>query len=242
MRTMIRRGDSFSKHIPGHLSGLLLLLFGGLTGLVLAGATSNLDRRIARAIVRADHRSLDLLLGWTTEASLPLVLSLALPVAWSLLHRRPRFALLVVGSGLGSIALNLALKLALRHNPPGGGLGRPIDWQSSPFSIAGQISDSYSYPSGHVATTIVSLGLWLLWLWPLVPRRARVAMTVSALGFLTTLAYSRVYLGHHVATDILGGLLIGGAWLAGTVWVNGEKGEVEREKGLILHSATLRSE
>jgi undecaprenyl-diphosphatase len=219
MRIMIRRGGSFSKRIPAQLAGLFLLLFAGLTVLVLSGAIERLDLRISRAIERADHPWLTALLARATEAAIPLVLSLAIPIAWSLLRRRPRLALLIGASGLGSLLLNLALKLALHHNPPGSGPGRPLDWRASPLAIARQISDSYSYPSGHVATAIVALGLWLLWLWPPLPRPARLALALTALAFTALLAYSRVYLGRHVATDILGGLLIGSAWLSGTIWL-----------------------
>lgn len=216
---MIVGKGAFSKRIWALLAGLFFLLFAGLTVPVIAGATIGPDWRISRAVEGADRRWLDLLLGWATEAALPLVVLLVIPIVWSLAQRRFRFALLIFGSAAGSFALNLALKLALRHYPPGGGLGRPIDWQSSPLAIARQISDSYSYPSGHVATAIVALGLWLLWLWPLVPRAARIALVIAALGFAALLSYSRIYLGHHVASDILGGVLVGGAWLAGTAWL-----------------------
>jgi undecaprenyl-diphosphatase len=218
---MIRGEGSFSKHIPGQLAGLFLLLFAGLTGLVLAGATDRLDLGISRAVAGTDHPWLTTLLGWTTAAAMPLVASLAVPIGWALLRCRARLALLIAASGLGSIALNLLLKLALRHNPPdGGGIGHPIDWHSPLPTVVQQISDSYSYPSGHVETTIVVLGLWLLCLWPLVPRAARVALIITAAAFVSLLAYSRVYLGHHVATDILGGALIAAAWLAGTAWLH----------------------
>lgn len=221
MRTMIRGGESFSKHNPAQSAGLLLLLFVGLTGLVLAGATDTLDMAVSRAVIGADPHWLTTLLGRATTAAVPLIALLVVPVGWSLLRCRAGFALLIIGSSLGSFALNLALKLVLRHNPPdGGGIGRPIDWRSSPLAVAQQISDSYSYPSGHVASAIVALGLWLLWLWPVLPRSARFTLLVVAAGYVALLAYSRIYLGHHVLTDILGGLLISGAWLAGTLWLN----------------------
>lgn len=221
MRTMIRGGGSFSKQIPARLAGLLLLLFAGLTGLVLAGTTDSLDMAVSRGVIGADHPWLTTLLGRATAAAVPLIALLVVPVGWSLLRRRAPFALLIVGSSLGSFALNLALKLALRHNPPdGGGIGRPIDWRSSPLSVAQQISDSYSYPSGHVASAIVALGLWLLWLWPILPRAARIALLAVATGYVALLAYSRIYLGHHVLTDILGGVLISGTWLARTIWLH----------------------
>lgn len=217
MRTMIRQTDTFSKRIPASLAVLLLLLFLGLTGLVLAGTIDQPDRRISRAIERADTPWLTILFDWSSAAAMPLLLSLLIPIGWSLARRRWRVAILLAASGAGIGALNLALKLALRHNPPGGGSGQPIDWHGSPLAIAEQISDAYSYPSGHVATTTVALGLWVIWLWPLVARRYRLILLLAGLGLASSIAYSRVYTGHHVAVDILGGGLLGGAWLAGTV-------------------------
>lgn len=221
MGTMIRHPTGFSKRFPPRAAGLLLLLFAGLTGLVLAGLTDAADGHLSRAIERADAPWLAAPLAWASAAARPLLLSLLVPVGWSLARRRYRFALLVASGGAGIGALNLAVKLALRHNPPGGDPGRPIAWGADPLAIARQISDSYSYPSGHVATTLVALGLWLLWLWPAVGRPARIALLVAAGGFAALIAYSRVYLGVHVAADTLGGALLGGAWLASTVWAWG---------------------
>lgn len=219
MRTMIRQIDDFSKRLPLAVAMLALALFVGLTGLVLGGITDKPDRKVSRAIERADAPWLTLLLDTASAAAMPLMISLVVPIGWLLLRRRFRYALLLSLSAGGIALLNLALKFALRHNPPGGGSGRPIDWQTSPFAIAEQISNAYSYPSGHVAATVVALGLWLGWLWPLVAPRRWLALLLVALGIATSIAYSRVYLGHHVAVDILGGGLLGIAWLAGTLVV-----------------------
>src|SRR5262245_44153961 len=104
MRTMIRRWACFSKRIPGQLAGLFLLLFAGLTGLVLAGAMDGIDLRVSRAVENADHPALTTLLGRATEAAMPLVLLLVIPVGGALLRRRARIALLIVSSALGSSA------------------------------------------------------------------------------------------------------------------------------------------
>ena len=71
----------------------------------------------------------------------------------------------------------------------------------------------YSFPSGHTFAAVVAYGLVAALIAARLPGRARLvpwavwAVIVAAVGF------SRVYLGAHYATDALGSLLLGGAWL-----------------------------
>lgn len=226
---MIRECHAFSKRFLAYLAVLLLLLFVGLTGLVVAGATDRLDLRASRVAERPVTPRLTALLAGSSALAQPLVASLALPVAALLWRRRYRRALLVAASALGSAALNLALKAALRQPPPGDGSNYSPDWRGSPLHILESISDNYGYPSGHVQATVVALGLWLLCLWPLLPRAARFALPIISLGFIAVLAYSRVYLGHHFATDVLGGALLGTAWLAGTLLIARREGDTMKD-------------
>ena len=76
-----------------------------------------------------------------------------------------------------------------------------------------------SYPSGHAVQVVTVYGLLVLW-WAASTDRVweRVlAWTLLVAGGLVVGA-SRVRIGAHHPSDIWGGLIIGGLWLAGAAW------------------------
>ncbi|MGO1768269.1 MAG: phosphatase PAP2 family protein, partial [Advenella sp.] len=67
---------------------------------------------------------------------------------------------------------------------------------------------TYSFPSGHTTTNIVLYGLLSILLYPCLGRRGRIIVLCGAMVFALTVAFSRVYLGAHWFSDVLGGVLI----------------------------------
>jgi membrane-associated phospholipid phosphatase len=120
-------------------------------------------------------------------------------MAWLAWRRRWRDGLffgLAIG---GSALLNLAAKHLFARQ-------RPELW----LSIAPE--DTYSFPSGH-AMGSMTLGLAVVVLcWP---TRGRWLAIALAMPLVFLVGASRVYLGVHFPSDILGG------WLAATAWVLG---------------------
>ncbi|MFE1771931.1 phosphatase PAP2 family protein [Streptomyces sp. NPDC059008] len=154
--------------------------------------------------------------GWTRLNRLlsdwvwdPWTMRAGLAVAVCLLVRRGARLLgaWVAVTALAGAALQQALKAAV---------GRPRPVWPDPVDTAHYAA----FPSGHALSVLVAgaLLLWLLreygvrpvWRWT-----ARTVVAVSVVGVGVT----RVYLGVHWPSDVLGGWLLGGALVAGAAAV-----------------------
>jgi len=109
----------------------------------------------------------------------------------------------VAGGAAAGIGARLLLSEVLRRpRPPG------ADW----LVVAG----GYSFPSGHTTAATIGSGL-LAWAVTrhLRRRAARAAVWAAAAVWAVGVGVSRVVLGVHWPLDVVGGWLLGAAWLTG---------------------------
>ncbi len=72
----------------------------------------------------------------------------------------------------------------------------------------------YSYPSGHACTAIVFFGSWLLIaLMAPLPKPAKITCATVLIMWMLGVDWSRLALGAHYLTDVVGGTLFGVSWV-----------------------------
>jgi membrane-associated phospholipid phosphatase len=70
-----------------------------------------------------------------------------------------------------------------------------------------------SFPSGHAMTSTVAYGTLLLAFMPLIPPRWRRRAIAGYVLLVLLISASRLGLGVHYLSDVLGGIVLGAAWL-----------------------------
>jgi membrane-associated phospholipid phosphatase len=89
---------------------------------------------------------------------------------------------------------------------------RPPSFAANPSTFFWS-ADQYSFPSGHVLFYVVFFGFIAFLAWSLLAGYRR-WVVIAACGLLIVLiAPSRVYLGAHWASDVIGSCVIGMLWL-----------------------------
>ena len=134
-------------------------------------------------------------------AVIPLLFAIAIVVL--IPARRYGAALFLTVSSVGALLLNELMKLFF-HRP------RPqLPWS--------HVLPDYSFPSGHTMNSAAFYLAIAVIVWSIAGRRWG-AVAIVAMTLLTVLiGTSRIYLGFHYFTDVIGGALAGVAWLLITV-------------------------
>jgi len=92
--------------------------------------------------------------------------------------------------------------------------------------------NNQAFPSGHALGSVTVLGaLTAVLVGRLTAPRARAALITVAAVLVAAIAFSRLYLGVHWASDVLGGWLYGGAWLGLCLMVAVRRGVLTRPSG-----------
>lgn len=129
----------------------------------------------------------------------------AVAVVLLLFRRRPRLAVYLVVTGMGALLLDPSVKTLV-------GRLRPV------VDVPVASAPGNSFPSGHALGSTVVYGALLLVFLPVVAPRWRRLLIAVPITIVVLIGLSRTALGVHFLSDVLGGWLLGAAWLGVTAY------------------------
>jgi undecaprenyl-diphosphatase len=200
---------------------VLLFAFVTLAGEVMEGDTQAFDTKILRALRDPSDPSKPIGPGWiegplldltAIGGSTVLALVTVAVTGFLVLQTRYRTALVIaITAGSGEL-LNTAMKHAFNRPRP---------------TIVPHLRVVYStsFPSGHaMESAIVYLTLGAILMRAADSRRTKIYILVIAMLLTMLVGISRVYLGVHYPTDVLGGWIVGFIW-ASLCWLVAQRFE-----------------
>jgi len=212
---------------------VLLFAFLALAGEVMEGETLAVDRTILLAFRSASDPSKPIGPAWVSEALLdltalggPTVLGLVVLsiVGFLLLQARYRTAFVILLTSASGEAVSIAMKrVFLRARP----------------TVVPHLREAFSssFPSGHaMQSAIIYLTLGAMLMRISERRLTKIYCCVMAMALTFLVGLSRVYLGVHYPSDVLGGWIVGLFW-ASICWLAEQRFEVragikaERKQG-----------
>jgi undecaprenyl-diphosphatase len=184
-------------------AALAFFIVGGLGRFALGKALTAWDQRFLLSV--AGSRTADVA-GWMGVLSAIGSGAIAIPVGVAifivLLHRRWRRSALCFGvTTLSGWGLNALLKNGFRRHRP---------------DIIPHLDGAgwSSYPSGHAMLAPLVFGLGAFLLTRNSPPPLRRATRTAAVLLCLAIGWSRIYLGVHYLSDVIGALLAGTGWAA----------------------------
>ena len=140
---------------------------------------------------------------------------IAITVGMLLFLKNKKIGLCVASNLMITTVLNQVLKYIIQRPRPDG------------YRLV--IESGYSFPSGHSMVSMAFYGLLIYLIWKMVKNKKIKYIACGMLGILIPLiGFSRIYLGVHYASDVIGGFAIAIAYLI--VFANITKSILQLEK------------
>jgi undecaprenyl-diphosphatase len=185
------------------LSAVQLALFAPLAWLVHKHATLPIDILLSRAMQKRTSRllrTMSVAISYTGEVTLLNLLVIPIAVVlWKV--RRAVEAMMLAGTCWTGALFRVVLQLIVNRPRP------------NPLVVrVAQKPKGKSFPSGHVVASVTFWGwLFILGLQHLKGQQKGL-LSLPAL-LMTWIGPARIYSGQHWTSDVVGGYLLGGAWL-----------------------------
>ena len=160
------------------------------------------DEAFTRAVGEHTPAFVHTACGWLTHLGDPPVLWAigAVVALWLLMHAHRELMVVWIAALLGNGLLTRLLKAVFERARP------LIDGLPGP-------AHGYSFPSGHSSASLVAYGMLAYLAWRLAEPSRRWPLAIAAGLIVFCVACSRIVLQVHYASDVLGGLCVGLAWM-----------------------------
>jgi undecaprenyl-diphosphatase len=191
------------------LSILSVICFSVIASLIKGRWIAQFDSRVISAVQGMESPWLTTIMhGFTFIGSTPLVVVISicsLFLFFKFLHHRLELVLFVVLVA-GTAILNQLLKFVFQRERPT--LHRLIE------------ETGYSFPSGHSMTAFALYAALSFLLWRHVPSKSgRTIVICISILMILMIGCSRIYLGVHYPSDVVGAYLASGFWFTFCVWI-----------------------
>lgn len=178
-----------------------LFVFGSIADGVRQGEVFALDKWANPFLHALASPVVDALMNTLTTIGsslviVPLFVAVAAFLVWQQRHGAAVFLGLSAG---GALALETTMKILFERPRP------RLAWA--------RVLPDYSFPSGHTMNSVVFYVAVAVIVWSVLGRRIGLAALVVAIVLALGVGLSRIYLGYHYLTDVVGGLMAGTAWL-----------------------------
>ena len=181
---------------------LAMLLFGFLADRVYLQEAFALDTIANPFLHSIASPLLDAIMnGITSVGSVEIVAPLFVLVVVLLLYHGLRAEALFLTAAIGgSVVLNGTMKVIVERPRPA------LPWA--------HVLPDYSFPSGHSMNSLVFYLAIALIVWGRYGRKVGAVAVAVALFIAVAVGVSRIYLGYHYVSDVVGGFAAGLAWLS----------------------------
>ena len=189
------------KKIIQYVLGMLLLGFIALSLLVYMFPTTLLDREFSEEVQELDAPALETAMKTVSWFGyMPNSMIMVLIASLIFFVCRLRKEAIYTFSTLSSGAVSASVKLIVDRPRPAEPLVRIIEK-----------ANHQSFPSGHVLFYVVFFGFLIVMMYHLksIPNKIRYFVAGVSAGFIFCVPFSRIYLGAHWFTDVLGGFMLG---------------------------------
>ena len=181
---------------------LALITFIYLTRMIFIRESTAFDDRVYSAVkpyIREGLTNFMLVITFLGKHDLLIPLNFVL-IAFFIYRKERWFATRIAALSLSSLLLMFMLKFFFQRNRP---LQPVID------DVSG-----YSFPSGHALISVVFYGLFIHMIWHEVKSKwLRIVLIAVLATLILLIAFSRVYLNVHFASDVIAGIAVGFIWL-----------------------------